>query len=51
MIPHMRELFDVQVGLSDHTMGIGAAARRPWRNRYRKHICQDAPMAGGFAFS
>ena len=24
-IPHMRDLFDVQVGLSDHTMGIGAA--------------------------
>lgn len=24
-IPHMRELFDVAVGLSDHTMGIGAA--------------------------
>lgn len=24
-IPHMRELFDVPVGLSDHTMGIGAA--------------------------
>ena len=24
-IPHMREVFDVQVGLSDHTMGIGAA--------------------------
>lgn len=24
-IPHLRELFDVQVGLSDHTMGIGAA--------------------------
>ncbi|WP_299824486.1 pseudaminic acid synthase [uncultured Pontibacter sp.] len=24
-IPHMRELFDVQVGLSDHTMGVGAA--------------------------
>jgi N-acetylneuraminate synthase len=24
-IPHMRELFDVQVGLSDHTLGIGAA--------------------------
>ncbi len=24
-IPHMRELFDVQVGLSDHTMGCGAA--------------------------
>lgn len=23
-IPHMRELFGVQVGLSDHTMGIGA---------------------------
>jgi len=22
-IPHMRELFDVQVGLSDHTLGIG----------------------------
>lgn len=24
-IPHMRELFGVQVGLSDHTMGIGVA--------------------------
>lgn len=24
-IPHMRELFDVHVGLSDHTMGIGVA--------------------------
>lgn len=24
-IPHLRELFKVQVGLSDHTMGIGAA--------------------------
>lgn len=24
-IPHMRELFDCPVGLSDHTMGIGAA--------------------------
>lgn len=24
-IPHLRELFGVQVGLSDHTMGIGAA--------------------------
>lgn len=24
-IPHMRELFDVQVGLSDHTMGVGVS--------------------------
>lgn len=24
-IPHMRKLFDVEVGLSDHTMGIGTA--------------------------
>lgn len=24
-IPHMRELFDVQVGLSDHTLGTGVA--------------------------
>ena len=24
-IPHMRELFNVQVGLSDHTMGVGAS--------------------------
>lgn len=24
-IPHMRELFDTQVGLSDHTMGLGVA--------------------------
>lgn len=25
-IPHLRDLFDVQVGLSDHTMGCGVAA-------------------------
>jgi N-acetylneuraminate synthase len=25
-IPHMRDLFECEVGLSDHTMGIGAAA-------------------------
>ncbi|MFY0543169.1 pseudaminic acid synthase [Brevibacillus sp. H7] len=24
-IPHMRQLFDVEVGLSDHTMGVGVA--------------------------
>jgi sialic acid synthase SpsE len=24
-IPHMRELFDCEVGLSDHTMGVGVA--------------------------
>ena len=24
-IPHMRELFKCEVGLSDHTMGVGAA--------------------------
>src|SRR6266516_67030 len=24
-IPHMRELFDCEIGLSDHTLGIGAA--------------------------
>jgi pseudaminic acid synthase len=24
-IPHMQELFDVQTGLSDHTLGVGAA--------------------------
>lgn len=24
-IPHMRQLFDCQVGLSDHTMGVGAS--------------------------
>lgn len=24
-IPHMRELFDLQVGLSDHTLGVGAS--------------------------
>jgi sialic acid synthase SpsE len=24
-IPHLRELFDVQVGLSDHTMGVGVS--------------------------
>ncbi len=24
-IPHMRDMFDVQVGLSDHTMGVGVA--------------------------
>ncbi len=25
-IPHLRDMFDVQVGLSDHSMGIGVAA-------------------------
>lgn len=24
-IPHLRDMFDVEVGLSDHTMGVGAA--------------------------
>jgi sialic acid synthase SpsE len=24
-VPHMRQLFDCEVGLSDHTMGVGAA--------------------------
>ncbi|MBX2860044.1 MAG: pseudaminic acid synthase [Vampirovibrio sp.] len=24
-IPHLRDMFDVQVGLSDHTLGVGAA--------------------------
>ena len=33
-IPHMRELFGCEVGLSDHTMGIGVAvaARRARRD-------------------
>src|SRR5699024_9754599 len=24
-IPHLREMFDIEVGLSDHTMGVGVA--------------------------
>ncbi len=33
-IPHMAKSFDCQVGLSDHTMGIGAAVVSVgiWRN-------------------
>ena len=33
-IPHMRELFGCEVGLSDHTMGVGAVAALPSAQRW-----------------
>ena len=33
-IPHLRELFDCEVGLSDHTMGIGVSVAA-WRSVLR----------------
>ena len=33
-IPHMRALFGCEVGLSDHTMGVGVQSR-PWRTARR----------------
>lgn len=40
-IPHMRELFNVEVGLSDHTFGVGAAvaAIAHGASVVEKHFC------------
>lgn len=47
-IPHLRELFNCEVGLSDHTMGIGVAvaAVAKGANVIEKHFCLDRSEGG-----
>lgn len=47
-IPHMRELFNCEVGLSDHTMGIGApiAAVSLGATVIEKHFCLSRAEGG-----
>jgi pseudaminic acid synthase len=47
-IPHLRELFNCEVGLSDHTMGIGVAvaAIAKGANVIEKHFCLDRSEGG-----
>lgn len=47
-IPHMKQLFDCQVGLSDHTMGIGAAvaAIAMGARVIEKHFCLSRAEGG-----
>jgi len=47
-IPHMRELFNCEVGLSDHTMGIGApiAAVTLGATVIEKHFCLSRAEGG-----
>ena len=47
-IPHLKELFNCVVGLSDHTMGIGVAvaAIAKGANVIEKHFCLDRSEGG-----
>ncbi len=47
-IPHLRELFNCEVGLSDHTMGIGVpcAAVTLGATVVEKHFCLDRSEGG-----
>jgi pseudaminic acid synthase len=47
-IPHLKELFNCKVGLSDHTMGIGVAvaAIAKGANVIEKHFCLDRSEGG-----
>jgi pseudaminic acid synthase len=47
-IPHLKDLFDCQVGLSDHTMGIGAsiAAVALGASVIEKHFCLSRAEGG-----
>jgi N-acetylneuraminate synthase len=47
-IPHMRELFDCEIGLSDHTMGVGAsvAAVALGATIIEKHFCLSRAEGG-----
>jgi len=47
-IPHMRELFNCEVGLSDHTMGVGApvAAVTLGATVIEKHFCLSRAEGG-----
>ncbi len=47
-IPHLRELFDCEVGLSDHTMGVGVsvASVALGANVIEKHFCINRADGG-----
>jgi pseudaminic acid synthase len=47
-IPHLKELFNCEVGLSDHTMGIGVAVAAIAKGAYviEKHFCLDRSEGG-----
>ena len=47
-IPHLKELFNCEVGLSDHSMGIGVAvaAIAKGANVIEKHFCLDRSEGG-----
>ena len=47
-IPHLKDLFNCEVGLSDHTMGIGVAvaAIAKGANVIEKHFCLDRSEGG-----
>ena len=47
-IPHMSQLFDCEVGLSDHTLGIGVAVASIalGANYIEKHFCLDRSEGG-----
>jgi N-acetylneuraminate synthase len=47
-IPHLKELFNCEVGLSDHTIGIGVsiAAIAKGANVIEKHFCLDRSEGG-----
>jgi len=47
-IPHMKKLFDCEVGLSDHTMGVGVAVASIalGANVIEKHFCLDRSKGG-----
>jgi N-acetylneuraminate synthase len=47
-IPHLKELFNCKVGLSDHTIGIGVAvaAIAKGANVIEKHFCLDRSEGG-----
>lgn len=47
-IPHLREMFDCEVGLSDHTLGLGAAIASValGATMIEKHVTLDRAAAG-----
>jgi N-acetylneuraminate synthase len=47
-IPHLKQLFDCEVGLSDHTLGVGVAVASIalGANVIEKHFCLDRSEGG-----
>ena len=48
-IPHLREMFDCEVGLSDHTMGVGVSLpASPWVPALSKNISPSTVLMVGW---